>query len=87
MSNKLSSAEIGIELALSPTTCTMICPSYKYKDEIGTPIESRKIAWAPGNLELLEKTISKVMVENYQAQLAGALTDIAPIAYIDCSQK
>ncbi|MBP6910397.1 hypothetical protein KBC03_02255 [Patescibacteria group bacterium] len=65
----------------------MIGPRYEYGKYTGGSIDNSKVPRQPGNLDILEKTISKVMVNNYQQQLQGALTDISPIVYADCSIK
>lgn len=82
MSQKSS---IMIGLNLDSQGCTMIEPGYTYqRDE--KEFRSKKVERKEGNKQLLEKTISTVMKEKYEKQIAETL-DTLPIVYVNCAEK
>lgn len=78
-------AQRAINIALHDEQCSVIGPQVEYdrdSQEFPPPTKPRK----EGNMELLEKTISGVMIKNHQANLANILSEQIPISYIDCSR-
>ncbi len=82
-----SPASIVIDMVLDYQDCTMICPQYEHQETKPFDFDRSKVPRKEGNELKLEKTISEIMQEKHQKQLAEALSDTSPIMYVDCSAK